>query len=167
MEQTVTAFRGDSIIASGSREEVTRVLLNSCGHADGGDVLVFDDSSGRITDLNYRDAPEPPRGRGRPKLGVTAREITLLPRHWEWLAGQPGGASAVLRRLVEEASRAGRTQRERRDSAYHFMQAACGDRPRYEEALRLLYRGEEDRFAGLISDWPEDVRLYLERLLAP
>jgi hypothetical protein len=47
------------------------------------------------------------------------------------------------------------------------MQAACGDRPGYEEALRLLYRGEEDRFAGLISDWPEDVRLYLERLLAP
>src|SRR4029079_4156101 len=65
-----------------------------------------------------------PRGRGRPRLGVVAREGTLLPRHWEWLGTQPGGASVVLRKLVEEARRAnGDADRTRaaRDAAYRFM----------------------------------------------
>jgi hypothetical protein len=106
-----------------------------------------------------------PRAAGRPKLGVQAREVTLLPRHWEWLARQPGGASASLRRLVEEARLKGRSERERRDSAYHFMQALCGDMPGYEEALRALYRGSAE-FDALIGGWPADVRRYIARLLS-
>lgn len=172
MESTVSAFLDDALIASGEREEVTR-LIEERYPGDHGDIRVFDDATGRITDLDYYDAlrsapPVPARGRGRPRLGVTAREVTLLPRHWDWLTGQSGGASAALRRLVEEARRgaesAGRTERQRRDAAYHFMQAACGDRPGYEEALRALYKGDDGGFVTLTGSWPKDVRAYLGRL---
>ncbi|KAF1015502.1 MAG: hypothetical protein GAK31_00976 [Stenotrophomonas maltophilia] len=104
-----------------------------------------------------------PRGRGRPKLGVVAREVTLLPRHWAWLAEQPGGASVVLRRLVEQASRAGADQdRQRRhaERAYHFLQALAGDLPGYEEALRALFANDRERLATLLGDWPPDVRAH-------
>jgi hypothetical protein len=96
--------------------------------------------------------------------------VTLLPRHWEWLGGQPGGASAALRRLVEAAAKAPATGpaalRARRDAAYRFMSDCCGDRPGYEEALRALYRGEDARFAEITGAWPEDVSAYLRALLA-
>lgn len=163
----VTAFLEDKRIASGEREKVTR-LIEERFPDDHSLIRVFDDGTGRITDLDYWDAAKsaPARGRGRPRLGVTAREVTLLPRHWDWLAKQPGGASAALRRLVEEARRGdGADPRRRRDAAYHFMQATCGDRRGYEEALRALYRGEEVRLAELIAEWPEDVRAYVSELL--
>ncbi len=78
--------------------------------------------------------PAEPRGRGRPKLGVVAREVTLLPRHWDWLNAQPGGASVALRKLVEQARRAnGDADRARaaREAAYHFMSAMAGDLPAF------------------------------------
>ncbi|HEX8514023.1 MAG TPA: DUF2239 family protein, partial [Allosphingosinicella sp.] len=129
------------------------------------------DASGRVVDLDYWDAgasapPPPPRPRGRPSLGVAAREVTLLPRHWDWLSRQPGGASAAIRRLVEEASRTAPGRAQKRDSAYRFMSDMCGDRPGYEEALRALYRGEEEQFRNLVADWPKQVRGYLKELLS-
>jgi hypothetical protein len=107
------------------------------------------------------------RGRGRPKLGVVAREITLLPRHWDWLAAQPGGASATLRRLVENARRDGGAegrQRAAREAAYRFLSAVAGNLPGYEEALRALFAGDAARFETQMADWPKDVRAYALRL---
>lgn len=113
-------------------------------------------------------APTPPRGRGRPKLGVVGREVTLLPRHWEWLNAQPGGTSVALRRLVDEARRAGASAQDARlaqERAYRVMSALAGDLPGYEEALRALFAGDRARLEGHISDWPVDVREYTMRLV--
>src|SRR5262249_44105045 len=110
---------------------------------------------------------EAPRGRGRPKLGVVAREVTLLPRHWDWLGAQPGGASVGLRRLVDSARHA-RESRERvraaQEAAHRFMNALAGNLPNYEEALRALYAGERNRFETAYAAWPEDVREYTREL---
>ena len=116
-----------------------------------------------------RDAAEgaSPRGRGRPKLGVIAREVTLLPRHWEWLGAQPGGASVALRKLVDEARRKHAQRDARRaahERAYHFMSAIAGDLPGFEEATRALFADEAERFAALIAGWPNDVRRHVEWL---
>ena len=102
-----------------------------------------------------------PRGPGRPKLGVVAREVTLLPRHWEWLAQQPGGASVAIRKLVEEARRTGEDRdrvRQAQEAAYRFMSAMAGNKPHYEDAIRALFAGEAARFEKLIAEWPADVR---------
>ncbi len=108
-----------------------------------------------------------PRGRGRPRLGVVAREVTLLPRHWEWLGAQPGGASVTLRRLVEEARRTG-AARERvrlaRESAFRFMSALAGNEAGFEEAARALFAGDADRFERFTERWPPDVRDHARRL---
>jgi hypothetical protein len=163
---TLTAFLADRRIACGTREEVTRHVLANHPE-DRGAIRVHDDSNGKVIDLDYRGAGEAPgpRGRGRPSLGVTAREVTLLPRHWDWLLTQRGGASATLRRLVDAARAEPRSLRQRQDAAYSFMQASCGDRPGYEEALRLLYQGEIAAFVGAIADWSEDLRAYILHLL--
>jgi hypothetical protein len=112
---------------------------------------------------------EAPRQPGRPKLGVVAREVTLLPRHWEWLSGQPGGASAALRRLVDaaRAANAGKDRiRHAQEAGDRFMAAALGNQPGYEEASRALYAGEESRFAALTQDWPCDLRDCARRMAA-
>lgn len=104
---------------------------------------------------------------GRPKLGVVAREVTLLPRHWEWLNGQPGGASVAIRKLVEEARRTkyGADQlRANRESAYRFMSAMAGNLPGFEEAARALFANNTDQFQFHIAAWPVDVRDHLEKL---
>lgn len=161
-----TAFLAHERVASGTRDEVQRqILSHHSAHKEA--ILVFDDETGRITDLDYRETPatSAPQPVGRPKLGVQAREVTLLPRHWDWLAQQSGGASAALRRLVDAARSQGRTVRERQDAAYRFMQGLCGDMEGYEEALRALYRSDGTAFASTIAHWPEDVRLYINGLL--
>src|SRR5690554_3571694 len=140
-------------------------------------LLIFDDSTGRQVDFNLsgtvqevldREAGLPEaRGPGRPRLGVVAREVTLLPRHWEWLADQPGGASATLRRLVDEARKHETPKaRARRAAATagRAMTALAGDRPNFEEAYRALDAGDRDRFEALTAGWPEDVRGYLLRV---
>ncbi|MCX6610920.1 MAG: DUF2239 family protein [Acidobacteria bacterium] len=167
-----TAFAGSSCIAAGPLESVLRAIKSS------GDVnvLIFEDDSGRQVDFDFRGSIEeviaraiPPRGPGRPKLGVSSREISLLPRHWEWLEAQPNGASAALRRLVDEARQrdGGESATRRRAAAAgRVMTALAGNLPRYEEASRALYAHNQELFSSQIEDWPKDIREYLFRLTA-
>jgi len=178
-----TAFDGQRRLVSGALAEVALAVRKSIDAGSSAAILIFDDLSGRPIDLDLRGTaseilerlPAPsasdlveaaptasePRGRGRPKLGVVSREVTLLPRHWEWLAAQPGGASVALRKLVEHARRAnGDNDRSRaaRDAAYHFMSAMAGNLPGFEEASRALFAGDRRGFVSLIAAWPEDIR---------
>ncbi len=130
-------------------------------------MLIYDDATGKVIDVDSRAIAEEslptdePRGRGRPKLGVVAREITLLPRHWDWLSEQPGGASVALRKLVEEARRTSGSKdqtRKAQEAAFRFMSAMAGNLPGFEEAIRALFAEDRRRFATLIAAWPEDVR---------
>lgn len=161
-----SAFQGNRLIATGSRTEVAAAARKSRSDAP---WLVFDNATGAQIDLDLRDngdqAAEEPRGRGRPKLGVVAREVTLLPRHWEWLAQQSGGASVVLRKLVEDASRSPKERaRAAANAAYKFMHAIAGDRPGYEEALRALFANDRAKFKAKIASWPADIRAHALRL---
>lgn len=198
--QPCTAFDGHRLLLSGPLVEVTLAVKAAAEAGSSDAILVFDDATGRVIDLDLRgstadiverlslpprpsvgryrprgnDASEPatdgisePRGRGRPKLGVVAREVTLLPRHWEWLAAQPGGASAVLRRLVDDARRSGGTRQQKRaaqEAAYQFMLATAGDLPGYEEATRALFADDRPTLEQWIADWPRDVRSHVLRL---
>ncbi len=177
---TFAAFIGDRLVHRGSLTEVLAAV--KLGHADAHaeQLQIFENESGREIDFDLRGSlddvlqrlpgREVPRGPGRPRLGVESREVSLLPRHWAWLALHPGGASAALRRLVEEASR--RTDpekdaRRRRDSAYRVMSALAGNRSGFEEAARALFAGNRGRFTELTGRWPEDVRDHLSWMLAP
>lgn len=170
-----TAFNSANCVASGDLREVV-VKVKAVLDADpSAHILIFNDLSGDLVDFDFRGTaaeiarraesmavpPTPPRGPGRPRLGVVAREVTLLPRHWDWLATQPGGASVALRRLVEEARRtSGGKDRVRRSqaAAYKFMVAMAGDAPGFEEATRALFAGNIGRFNMLVEPWPADVR---------
>ena len=157
-----SAFSGFDHLASGSLPRV----FEACRHDPA--ALIFDQDTGRVVDIDPRFPPSEETVRpGRPKLGVTAREVTLLPRHWDWLATQPGGASVALRKLVEEASRNPRAQqRARRDAAYRFATTLVGNAPGYEEAIRALYAGHGEEFSAHIEAWPADVRRALEEMTA-
>jgi uncharacterized protein len=178
---TCTAFAGQSRLISGSRLEAALAAKRALHAAGTAPILAFDDCTGAVIDFDLRGSEaevaarlaEPdeasPRSRGRPKLGVVAREVTLLPRHWEWLAAQRGGASVALRRLVDEARRAdgGETDKRRaRDAAYRFLSTMAGDLPGFEEAARALFAGEREEFARRLSAWPPDIGAYALRLLA-
>ena len=171
MEQdlTWTAFEGACRLRTGSPAEAAVAAHRALSRNAQIEVLTFDDSTGRVVDLDLRGDADAiatryalsPKPRGRPKLGVTAREVTLLPRHWDWLAAQPGGASVALRKLVEEARRADGgavDRRARQERAYRFMSALAGDLPGYEEAIRALFADDGARFSSLIDGWPIDVR---------
>ena len=171
-----TVFRGLSRVATGTLSDLAVFLKNA---PQGGEFLVFDDATGHQIDLDTRGTPEEitfrysevqqpePRGRGRPRLGVVAKEVTLLPRHWDWLSSQPGGASVALRKLVEQARRtSGDRDRVRaaQEAAYRFMSAIGGNLPGFEEATRALFAHNRRRFGELIAGWPEDVRDYAIQL---
>jgi len=182
-------FEGNRLLARGSLQDVVREAAMREGvGADGRPLLLLDDRSGQALDVDLRGdagtvlerlrarfpaadgtATPAPRERGRPRLGVVAREVTLLPRHWEWLAAQPGGASQALRRLVEEARRreggAGEL-RQRREAQYRAMLTLAGDLPGFEEASRALFAGDEAAFAERLRQWPADVGDYLASLSA-
>ena len=167
-------FQGARKIAQGPLGEVQAKALEARSAAPEAPLLAFDLATGRLTDLEGRveaAAPEPePARRGRPKLGVVAREVTLLPRHWDWLSQQPGGASVTLRKLVEQARKthAGAdAQRARREGAYRFMSALAGDAPGFEEASRALFAGDRGRLSGLMAPWPADIVATVEALLGP
>ncbi|MES2412877.1 MAG: DUF2239 family protein [Pseudomonadota bacterium] len=173
----LTAFAAFKRIAFGSKADVLR-QLRAMPPAPQTLLRIFDDATGTRLDFDLRpgavdagpDGQAPvTRAVGRPKLGVVAREVTLLPRHWDWLASQQGGASVALRKLVEDASRQAQGKpdtRTVRESAYRFMSEMGGDLPGFEEASRALFADDKARFESLVSPWPEDVKNYLTQLAA-
>jgi uncharacterized protein len=185
MIPSFTAFEGQRRLVTGTLAEVA-LAVKRAGQA--APIVIFSDATGRSLDLDLRGsdeeivarlpktAPAPvepeaqasePRGRGRPKLGVVAREVTLLPRHWEWLNARPGGASVALRKLVDEARRANGDrdrQRAARDAAYHFMSVMAGNLANFEEASRALFADERRRFSQHIAGWPADIRDHIVKL---
>ena len=175
-----TAFSGPQRIASGELRHVAMKAKQAFDLHPDRPVLVFDDADGRAVEVPLElpaadllrllaqpqlaastDAAPAPRRPGRPKLGVVAREITLLPRHWDWLAAQPGGASVALRRLVEDARKVSSGDDRRRaaqEATFRFMQAMAGDLPGFEEASRALFAGDVARFEEHVARWADDVR---------
>ncbi|MGZ3275708.1 MAG: DUF2239 family protein [Caulobacteraceae bacterium] len=176
----VVAFAGGTRIAAGTLAEAALAAKRALERDGFAKVLVFDAATGEVRDLDLRGsdadiaaryAPEHPplSRRGRPKLGVVAREVTLLPRHWEWLAGQPGGASVALRKLVETARKGeddAVRKRVRVEAAYRFMSAMAGDLPGFEDASRALFAHDQARLADCTRAWPADIREQALRYLA-
>jgi hypothetical protein len=179
-QPTFTAFVGERLLASGPQLAAALSVKAALSRGEPDTILVFDDRTGRQVDFDLRGSDaeiaarlnpaseqEEPK-RGRPKLGVVAREVTLLPRHWEWLAEQPGGASVTLRKLVDAARQAGSgSLRQAQEAADRFMAAMLGNQPGYEEASRALYAGAKDRFIEMTEQWPRDLRDYARRLADP
>lgn len=157
-----TTGRSVDIDTRGSEEEVLARFAQPTATNDRAEAARSGYPLQRVPDSLDTDARiGEPRGRGRPKLGVVPREVTLLPRHWEWLATQPGGASVALRKLVEEARRTHAEKDRRRkaqERAYHFMSAMAGDMPSFEEATRALFANDQRRLRELGAAWPDDVR---------
>lgn len=187
-----TAFEGLHCIASGDLEHVAMKTKEAIDRGERAPVLIFDDATSELVEIDFRgsvkdvqkriaariakeehstdsaapDSKSPP-GPGRPKLGVVAREVTLLPRHWDWLNRQPGGASVTLRRLVDEARRATDSKnriRQSQDVTYRFMMAIAGNLPDFEEATRALFAGDRMRFDRLIEPWPAGVRDHTRKI---
>jgi uncharacterized protein len=190
-----TAFEASRRIASGALADVALKAKEILDMGEHGPVLIFDDVTGEQIEVDLRGTPEEalsrlvarscgkggtpdahraeqepeaPRGPGRPKLGVVAREVTLLPRHWDWLGGQPGGASVALRKLVEEARRVNEGKdrlRRSLEATYRFMAAIAGNLPGFEEATRALFANNPERLEELIRGWPDDIRTHVMRLI--
>lgn len=176
-----SAFLGAQCIATGDLHSVAAAVKRRIDAGEKNYILIFDDITSEPIEVDFRgsfkavlnrlpqsvvqeivaESEAVARTPGRPKLGVIAREVTLLPRHWEWLATQAGGASVALRKLVEEASRANETRdrlRRAQESTYRFMSAMAGNLPDYEEAVRALFAGKPEQFGALTEVWPVDVR---------
>jgi len=185
------AFAGTRCIASGSLADVAIKVKEVNDTNPDAQILVFDaltsesieiDCRGSVADVLSRipathpevspviEEPAPaavPAGPGRPRLGVVAREVTLLPRHWEWLSTQPGGASVALRKLVEQARRAGAFAdrvRQAQDSAFRFMSAMAGNLKNFDEVTRALFAPDRASFKALTANWPADIRDHLLQL---
>jgi len=192
-----TSFNGHKRIASGSLKVNALAVKHTLAIGVPNPLLTFCNQTGQVVDIDIRGSdaemlerlpPEgyqfqgtdsaqinseesgEPRGRGRPKLGVVAREVTLLPRHWDWLAAQRGGASVTLRKLVDEARWASvdrDQQRQTNERVYHFMSTMAGDMAGFEEATRALFANDAAKFHRLTEAWPTDVRDYLSYLASP
>lgn len=183
--ESCTAFAGAECIASRGPREVAQACKTLIDAGDARTFLIFDDATAEPVEMDFRGTlddvlrrlpasaskalsgaagPETVcvrRAPGRPKLGVVGREVTLLPRHWEWLNAQPGGASVALRKLVQQAQRANEgTDRARRarEAAFRFMSAMAGNEAGFEETTRALFAGDRRRFEEHTSSWPPDVR---------
>jgi len=188
-----TAFAGSKRIARGDLQQVALRAKTVLDRDPWARVLIFDDVTSRQTEIDLRGTPEQVAERitgepfpdaqrnqspeaeeearrpGRPKLGVVPREVTLLPRHWDWLASQPGGASVALRKLVEHARKANQGKdrhRQAQEAAYRFLSAMAGNEPCFEEAARALFAGKRKRFAKTVEPWPKDVRDHAKELAA-
>jgi uncharacterized protein len=177
----LTIFVGTTRVAQAAQPYAGAIVRQLLRDDPTARLLVFEDGTGRQVDLDLREETPPPlvvddpakdeaRGRGRPKLGVVPREVTLLPRHWDWLNSQPGGASVALRKLVEQARRDqadSDRRREAREAAYRFISALAGDFPRFEDASRALFAGDRALFIERTRDWPGDVAAYARWLAFP
>jgi len=173
-----TAFAGFTLIVTGNLPTVLIRVREFLEHEKQAQVFIFDDQTGKQVDFNLRGTleevlarvspPAPKKGPGRPSLGVVCREVSLLPRHWEWLESQPSKASGTLRRLVESAMKSeSREDRSRRrlEAAGRFMWSMAGNFEGFEEASRALYAGNRAGFAERIASWPADIRQHLERMV--
>lgn len=181
--KTCTAFVGHSRIAEGSLADVALAAKAVVDRGELSPLLVFDNATSRPVEIDFRGTPgeviarlsgrfpgaeqtarsdtKAPRRAGRPKLGVVGREVTLLPRHWDWLAQQPGGASVAIRKLVDSERKASGFKdlaRKSQEATYRFMNAIAGNFPRFEDALRALFAGDRETFVRVTEDWPADVR---------
>lgn len=174
-ERTYTAFVDETQIASGPIEKMLPIVKAKFDQNESALFLIFDDQSGRQVDFDLRGGmdeivsralPAPSRpGPGRPKLGVVSREVSLLPRHWAWLEEQPNGASAALRRLIDQERKREPARQQARlatEAVGRFMSAMAGNLPGYEEACRALYGTNRERFEDQIRDWPQDIRAYIQ-----
>jgi len=187
-----TAFQGSRRIASGEPVQVAMAVKEVIDRGEGEPVLIFDHITSELIEVDFRGAMNDvlqrvkgpvveseqlegpvdkdksvPRGPGRPRLGVVSREVGLLPRHWDWLNSQPGGASVALRKLVEEARRIYSDRdkiRQSQEAAYRFMSAMAGNLPGFEEATRALFAGDPGRFDSLVAPWPIDIRNHAQTL---
>lgn len=183
-----TAFMETSMVATGSLQHVISSVKDTLQDSDLLQVLIFNDTTGKQIDVDFRGETDvvleglrehlgifpdtilndnTPRRAGRPKLGVVSGEVTLLPSHWEWLKSQPGGASVTIRKLVNEARRAGGTQgkiRVAQEATHHFMTAMAGNFPQYEDALRFLYAGDYNGLHHIIKAWAPDIRDHILKM---
>jgi hypothetical protein len=170
-------FAGNEALVTG---DLRSILLQTKEYLDSGatlPVLIFEEQTGKQVDFSFqgtaeeiieRELPQKTTGPGRPKLGVISREVSLLPRHWDWLEQQPNGISAALRKLVEDAKKRApgkETGRLLREAAGRFMTALAGNLPNFEEAYRALYNKDQSKLTAMISGWPSDVRSYIERMV--
>lgn len=180
LNKSCTAFAGQRLIKSGPLKEIVPEIKATVDAGETAPILVFDDETGMQVELDLRKSAaeilselgkplpvaEVRAGPGRPKLGVEAREVTLLPRHWEWLQSQPGGASAALRKLVETARKDGQDEvRKVRNAVHRFMWAMTGDLNGFEEASRAFFAGDYVRMDSIIETWPTDLRNHVRRLV--
>ncbi len=141
-------------------------------------LLIFDNFSGRQIDYNFRVSleellgkelpPTPKKGPGRPRLGVVCGEISLLPRHWDWLQRQRQSASATIRRLIEAAMKEASPEektREAIDAAGKFLWTMAGNLSDFEEASRALYAQKWHILDAITAAWPEDIAKHLNMML--
>lgn len=187
-----TSFHDDQRIATGTLAVNALAVKRALETAASRPPLTFCDQTGEVVEIDLRGSdadilarlqpdaghdgqaastaagqPDAPRGRGRPKLGVIAREVTLLPRHWDWLAAQPGGASVSLRKLIDEARRASAEPERLRlasEATYRVMAVIAGDKRGFEEATRALFTNDGASLRALTEAWPADVREYVRQL---
>jgi hypothetical protein len=175
--ETYTAFAGHRRVVSGPLQRMFRQAKEYLEHGKGDQILIFEDHTGRQVDFNFRgtfgealkqvSSHVKHAGPGRPKLGVICREVSLLPRHWDWLEQQPNGASAALRRLVDEARKRDPDKERLRlatEAASRFMSAMAGNYTNFEEASRALFARDLERLVHLIDEWPIDIRRHVLRL---
>ena len=180
-----TAFENTELFHQGSLSEVVLKIKDQIGKADNSSIVIFSDSTGKTIDFNFQGSKKDvlkrleiftsedssiSTGPGRPKIGVVSREISLLPQHWEWLATQPGGASAILRRLVDEAKKKSSGQasvKSIQEKVHRFLSAIAGDFEGFEEALRAFYRKDKEQFLSHMRSWPKDVREHAMDLSKP
>lgn len=181
---TYTAFEDHKILSQGSLEDVVSKVKKRFEKSPASQIVIYSDATGKSMDFNFQgtekevlkrlevyttpqSATAVSSGPGRPKLGVISREVSLLPKHWEWLATQSGGASNTLRKLVEESMKKTsgvNTVKMAQERTYKFMSVEAGDLENYEEALRALYRKDKERFSNEIKTWPRDVQKHIIEL---
>lgn len=175
-ETTFAAFLSTQLMARGPLEQVL-TTVHSLGYGTAKQCLFFDESTGIQIDFDLRGSLEEikarlakhpglsaneaqPRGPGRPKLGVSCKEVCLLPAQWDWLASQSGGPSAALRRLVMAAMKAEPQwglDPKRKTATDKVLVALAGNQPRYEEASRALWADDLPTFEAIVTGWPDEI----------
>lgn len=158
-----SAFSGSRLLATGPLPVVLAAAYPFRDNSPS-PLLIFSHTDGHQADFNWqgtleeviaRASPAAVRtGPGRPKLGVVSTEVTLLPRHWDWLNSQPARASGTIRRLVDQAmAREAGNEKRRREVLGTILWALAGNEPGFEEASRALYSGNIERLKTLVSAW--------------